>query len=709
MKKIYFAVLLGLAHFFISAQTEFITTWKTDNPGSSGDNQITIPTFDGETYNYSIDWGDGSSDSGITADITHTYSSPGTYTVSITGAFPRIDFEPSQDSQKILSIDQWGSIQWTSMEGAFDGCTKMNINATDIPDLSGVTSLKEMFIACFALTGNASMDNWDVSTITDMSGMFSSAIVFNQDLNNWNVSKVSSMHQMFASAFNFNGNISSWDVGSVTILSQMFQSATAFNQDISNWDVSNVQFMTRTFSSATSFDQDIGNWNVSSVTSMNALFLEAESFNSDIGSWDVSNVQDMGLMFESAVLFNQDLSGWNVSNATSMTGMFQKADSFNQDISSWDVSGVLSMSGMFASNPSFNQDLGSWDVSSILSMTFMFSGSALSTENYDSTLEGWSSLPSLRNNVTFDGGNSQYCQAGQARQKLIDNYGWRITDGGRLAICSEDNDNDGVLDFRDSCLDTKPGVAVNPNGCEAIAVDAIIVIVNSTACPDSGNGSIELATHLIGFQYNLTLNGPNTDQQFYDVDINPSYLINDLSPGDYTLIVAIPGILYEQQYGLRITELSQVTGKREFIDRTNRAASYTVSGSVEYEVEVNGIAQYYVFNSTDTQQIIIENLKEQNEVLIKGSNDCQGYIADSFAISKQLILYPILTEGEVFIEGPFAALSYKLFDIYGKLVKSKDVTTNLESSIKLDALPSGLYLLQINNNGITKTHKIIKR
>jgi hypothetical protein len=73
------------------APDEFVTTWKTDNPGASNDDQITIPTT-GAGYNYSVDWGDGNTTTSETGDATHTYASAGTYIVKITGTFPRIYF-----------------------------------------------------------------------------------------------------------------------------------------------------------------------------------------------------------------------------------------------------------------------------------------------------------------------------------------------------------------------------------------------------------------------------------------------------------------------------------------------------------------------------------------------------------------------------------------------------------------------------------------
>ncbi len=76
-----------------------------------------------------------------------------------------------------------------------------------------------------------------------------------------------------------------------------------------------------------------------------------------------------------------------------------------------------------------NKDIGSWDISSIKNMDSMFYGVTMSTEIYDSILEGWSKQ-NLQKNVTFDAGNSNFCKAKKAREYLISNYNWKIKDGG---------------------------------------------------------------------------------------------------------------------------------------------------------------------------------------------------------------------------------------------------------------------------------------
>ena len=63
----------------IENQQPFITLWKTDNPGISNANQITIPINEELSYEYDVDWGDGTFDSRVTTSITHTYEQQGTY------------------------------------------------------------------------------------------------------------------------------------------------------------------------------------------------------------------------------------------------------------------------------------------------------------------------------------------------------------------------------------------------------------------------------------------------------------------------------------------------------------------------------------------------------------------------------------------------------------------------------------------------------
>ncbi|MGV3762200.1 BspA family leucine-rich repeat surface protein, partial [Parapedobacter sp.] len=264
------------------AQEPFVMTWTTTTANES----IVIPTnpdFAG-SYNYTVNWGDGESDAGQTGDATHTYASPDTYRVSITGSFPAIQIaqEGSANAEKLTSIEQWGDISWHSMASAFSGASTMVLNATDAPDLSRVTSMEKMFFG--ASSFNADLSAWDVSGITNMSNMFYSAFAFNGNISNWNVSSVTNMHGMFWQASVFNQNIGGWDVGNVTDMSYMFYQAPVFNQDLSGWDVSRVTTMNSMFFIALGFDQSLGGWDISNVADMDDMLLSTGLSSANYGA-----------------------------------------------------------------------------------------------------------------------------------------------------------------------------------------------------------------------------------------------------------------------------------------------------------------------------------------------------------------------------------------------------------------------------------------
>ncbi|MCG8579787.1 MAG: hypothetical protein MI866_07725, partial [Bacteroidales bacterium] len=120
-KSILVIILLWAGTNLALAQNEFITTWTTNESGTSGSTEITIPTNSSYTYNYDVDWdNDGVFDeTGLTGSVTHDFRTAGTYTIRIQGTFPAIYFNNSGDKEKIISIDQWGTISWLDFSSAF--------------------------------------------------------------------------------------------------------------------------------------------------------------------------------------------------------------------------------------------------------------------------------------------------------------------------------------------------------------------------------------------------------------------------------------------------------------------------------------------------------------------------------------------------------------------------------------------------------------
>ena len=199
----------------------FITTWDTRNlsSGSTPNNQIKLFSLAGGS-SYDIYWENVASSS-INGTVTTnasgptlTLPAPGIYRVEIAGTVLGLNFlSVSNDKQKILEVNQWGNIQWTTIHWAFYNASNLRIPATDAPDLSNVTNMSYMFLG--ASSFNDPIDHWNVSNITTMYQTFRDATSFNQPLNSWDTSKVTNMTEAFTGAVNFDQSLASWDISSV--------------------------------------------------------------------------------------------------------------------------------------------------------------------------------------------------------------------------------------------------------------------------------------------------------------------------------------------------------------------------------------------------------------------------------------------------------------------------------------------------------------
>jgi hypothetical protein len=112
---------------------------KTDNSGVSSAESFRIPLGASDSYNFSVDWGDGTAIQNFnftnTAFVEHSYAQAGVYNVSISenveSGFPRIFFNNGGDKLKVIEIVQWGRNLWQSFLSSFYGCSNLIITATD--------------------------------------------------------------------------------------------------------------------------------------------------------------------------------------------------------------------------------------------------------------------------------------------------------------------------------------------------------------------------------------------------------------------------------------------------------------------------------------------------------------------------------------------------------------------------------------------------
>jgi surface protein len=346
-----------------------------------------LTTYDFElslfgAVNVSIDWGDNTPASVATTAgvVSHTYATSGKYEIRVSGTLTGFGQSPYSSSlvgaEYLVGVSSFGTLGLTSLDYAF----------------------------------------WSANNLVSVPSVLPSTVV--------------SLEDTFWNADSFNhANIGAWDTGNVTNMSWLFEHADSFNQDISQWDTSSVVNMSNMFNGASSFSQPLNLWDTSSVVNMSNMFKDASSFNQSLNSWVTSSVTNMGRMFEDASSFNGVISSWDTSSVFQMSAMFKNATSFNQDISGWDTSSVTNMNWMFENALSFNQSLSTWDVSSVEDMSFMLDGTALSSANFDATLNGWA-LQQVRCAVGL-GAIGLTTVDSTGRSVLENRYNWSI---GGLAV-----------------------------------------------------------------------------------------------------------------------------------------------------------------------------------------------------------------------------------------------------------------------------------
>ena len=117
-----------------------------------------------------------------------------------------------------------------------------------------------------------------------------------------------------------------FNVSKVTNMHSMFSSAKLANLNVSSWDTSNVDDLSYMFNKAMSVSPDVSRWNVSNVINMSHMFFHAKEANPDVSKWEPARVTNTDLMFEGSKIKEADLSKWDVSKVIRSDNMFSKCE-----------------------------------------------------------------------------------------------------------------------------------------------------------------------------------------------------------------------------------------------------------------------------------------------------------------------------------------------------------------------------------------------
>ena len=294
----------------------FISTWRTTTSSET----VTLPYEAAGTYSGTIDWGDGTTSNNSYTDRTHTYATAGDYVISITGVTTGFRFNNTGDKTKIRSIQSWGTLRLRNNGSYFSGCSNLNLSSvSDTLDLTGITSLSNMFTGCSSLTSVNNINSWSTSAITNTRFMFSGDILFNQSL--------------------------SFDTGAVNDMTAMFNGCGVLNSTIT-FNTISVQSMVFMFNNCYLFNQPLS-FNTGAVIDMSYMFQQCSTFNSVLTFTSTANVEDMTAMFNVCTAFDQPLV-WNTGAVQNMSAMFNSASAFKQNIGTWDISSVTDFSNFMA-------------------------------------------------------------------------------------------------------------------------------------------------------------------------------------------------------------------------------------------------------------------------------------------------------------------------------------------------------------------------
>lgn len=273
-----------------------------------------------------------------------------------------------------------------------------------------------------------------------------------------------------------------------------------------------------------------------------------------------------------------------------------------------------------------------------------------------------------------------------------------------------DSDEDGVGDLYDKCPDTPFGTIVDITGCEVFMLpkDNFEISVASLTCQGTKNGSIQVKVKDKSYTYKIELREGTKAPQVLEISKGSAEVtIKNLGAEVYKLAITIPDKpSFQQNFELKISE-PDVLKVNASIQEDSKLLQLAVSGATNYLVSINGIEKEY--NAPLLNLPIESGLQD---IRVKTNLACQGVFKTQLFLSETVNCFPNPTADwtNLYINGQADAIHIKVFGLNGQQLfeQRENIPNSRLVPVNLSELATGTYLLQLQNQEVQQTIKIIK-
>jgi len=269
-----------------------------------------------------------------------------------------------------------------------------------------------------------------------------------------------------------------------------------------------------------------------------------------------------------------------------------------------------------------------------------------------------------------------------------DFYPWGVLD----SDVDGDDDNDGVMNNLDNCLETPIGEQVDANGCSLIASNNFTIEVISETCPNKNNGQLKIFAQT-SRNYTASMNGN-------DYNFTSNKTIKNLVPGDYELCIMVPEQTLSNCYNFTIKKGVTVAGKSSTVKNINRIE--IIEGTAPYKVVVNGIE----ILKTQSSSFDVE-VKQGDLIEVSTAVFCEGVYLKKVSLFNEMKIYPNPTEDKIYFQFNENVPIEKvvIYNLFGQKIIE---TSGENKEVDIKSLNKGVYLLRVNTeSGDLFSKKII--